>query len=164
MQPKLFLLALFISWASYGQFSLSSENLDYNSIKSIADSIASRNELHAAYVAFPKSTNGPYELFQQLSKSQDTLGILGLIEHRNAVVRGYAFWALAKLHYSKLDKLLIAHAKDEERIRYIQGRVLTELPLSEFMLWVVNPEIMDRNSKKLPGSVIKKMQALRYSN
>lgn len=164
MQPRLIILAFFVSWKSLGQLSLQPEKAEYRSIQTIADALAIWNELHGTYVVSDKNKPKPYKVFQELLKTKDTLGILQLMQHQNAVVRGYAFWALAKLQYANLDSILIAHARDEERIRYLQGMVVSEVPLVDFMFWVVHPEILDRDSKKLSDSVIEKVQAIRYSN
>lgn len=129
----------------------------------LADSLARVNELHGPYVGFSGRVTGQYRNFLELVETTDAGGLLDLMGHPNAVVRGYAFWGLARQQYEKLDSVLLAHARDEVPVRLIQGGMVTELPLVDFMQWVVNPQLLDGDCKKLDASVIEKVAELRFA-
>jgi len=129
----------------------------------LADSLAAVNELHGPYVGFSGTVTGQYKNFVTLVEVAGPDELLGLMGHPNAVVRGYAFWALAREQYEKLDSVLMAHARDEVPVRVIQGGIVSELPLVDFLQWVVNPDMLDGDCKKLDTEVIERVAELRFS-
>ena len=134
------------------------------SLENLVDSLAEVNELHGPYVGFSGEVTGQYKNFGQLAEEAGEAKLLELMGHANAVVRGYAFWALARGQYEKLDSVLLAHARDEVPVRVMQGGMVTELPLVDFMQWVVNPDMLDGDCKKLDASIIDRVVELRFSD
>lgn len=135
-----------------------------DSLRILADSLAAVNELHGPYVGFSGTVTAQYQNFLELVERGDAEGLLGLTQHPNAVVRGYAFWGLAREQYGALDSVLLAHARDEAPVRLMQGGMVTELPLVDFMQWVVNPDLLDGDCKKLDSEVINRVAELRFSD
>lgn len=129
----------------------------------LADSLAFTNQIHGPYVGFSGERTDQYRRFETLTERLDCGELLKLCSHKNAVVRGYAFWGLARKHYSGLDSLLLAHAHDESPVIEIQGGVMNQIPLIEFMLWVVNPDMMDAESLKLDADTFRQVTELRFS-
>lgn len=133
-------------------------------LEMLAGSLAGVNELHGPYVGFSGTVTEQYKNFGKLVEKAGPEELLNLMEHPNAVVRGYAFWALAREHYEQLDSVLLAHARDEAPVRVMQGGMVAELPLVDFMQWVVNPDMLDGDCKKLDTSVIEKVVELRFTD
>ena len=130
----------------------------------LTDSIAEINQIHGPYVGFDDSHPEQYLRFERLVERADCQELLACTSHENATVRAYAFWGLARKQYPDLEKVLLDHAKDEEYVSEIQGGVLNQIPLIEFMQWVVDPDMLDGNeSKKLDPSVHRKVAELRFS-
>ena len=133
-----------------------------DSLQVLTDSLAQVNELHGPYVGFSGAITAQYKNFGKLVEAATPEDLLQLMDHSNAVVRGYAFWGLAREQYDKLDSVLLAHARDEVPVRAIQGGMVTALPLVDFMQWVVNPDMLDGDCKKLDDSVIDRVAELRF--
>ena len=129
----------------------------------LADSLAVTNQIHGPYVGFSGERTAQYWRFETLTELADCGELLELSNHPNAVVRGYAFWGLARKHYSDLDSLLMVHAHDETPVIEIQGGVMNQIPLIEFMLWVVNPDMMDSESLKLDRDTFRQVTELRFT-
>ena len=138
--------------------------MPFDAVQMLADSLASVDELHGPYVGFSGTINEQYKNFGKLVETADPEDLLELMAHSNAVVRGYAFWGLAREQYEKLDSVLLAHARDEAPVRVRQGGVVASLPLVDFLQWVVNPDMLDRDCKKLDESVIDRVAVLRFSD
>ena len=133
------------------------------SLEVLVDSMAAVNELHGPYVGFSGIVTEQYRNFGKLAETAGSEELLDLMGHANAVVRGYAFWALARAQYERLDSVLLAHARDETPVRVMQGGMVTELPLVDFMQWVVNPDLLDGDCKKLDPQVIERVSEIRFS-
>ncbi len=130
----------------------------------LTESIAEVNQIHGPYIGFDDVQPEQYLRFERLVERADCQELLACTSHENATVRAYAFWALARKQYPDLEKVLLDHAKDEEYVSEIQGGVLTQIPLIEFMQWVVDPDMLDGDeSKKLDPSVHRKVAELRFS-
>ena len=134
-----------------------------NPLVRLTDSLAHTNQIHGPYVGFSGQRTPQYKRFEKLMELADCRELLEFSKHPNAVVRGYAFWGLARKQYPKLDSVLIAHAHDEAPVLEIQGGVMNQIPLVSFMMWVVDPDMMDAESRKLDPSVFQKVSELRFS-
>ena len=135
-----------------------------DSVQVLTDSLAGVNELHGPYVGFSGAVSGQYRNFGKLVELTCPEELLELMGHPNAVVRGYAFWGLARDQYENLDSVLLAHARDEAPVRVLQGGMVSELPLIDFLQWVVNPQLLDGDCKKLDARVIDRVAELRFSD
>ncbi len=133
------------------------------SVELLADSLAVTNQIHGPYVGFSGERTDQYHRFEQLCERADCAELLTLSNHENAVVRGYAFWGLARKQYPKLDSLLLAHAQDESLVTEIQGGIMNRIPVIDFMLWVVNPDMMDDQSLKMDAETFRQVTELRFA-
>lgn len=133
-------------------------------INRLADSLASVNAIHGEYVGFDGNDSPQYRNFETLTELACPEELLGLMQHENATVRGYAFWGLARQQYPKLDSVLLAHARDESLVREMQGGMISTVPLIDFMQWVVDPALMDDESRKLEPEVFERVSELRFSD
>lgn len=133
-------------------------------ILQLVDSLSAVNQIHGPYVGFDGETTSQYQNFKKLSELACTDELLELTNHDNAVVRGYAFWALARQQYEGLDSVLLAHAHDEDPVREIQGGIINSVPLIDFMQWVVDPEMLDEDSRKLEPEIFQRVSQLRFAD
>ncbi|MEL7421370.1 MAG: hypothetical protein AAFN81_00180 [Bacteroidota bacterium] len=69
--------------------------------------------------------------------------------HRSPAVRGYAFWALAKRDYQKLDEIILEYANDQQPVFFLQGCIGGEYPLIDLMSMIVSPNRVDLTCRKL---------------
>ena len=144
-----------------GEISLESMPLE---LQVLTDTIAEVNQIHGPYIGFGNSRPEQYVRFERMLELADCRELLACTSHDNATVRAYAFWGLARKQYPKLEEVLLAHATDEEYVSEIQGGILTQIPLIEFMQWVVDPNMLDgEESKKLDPSVHRKVAELRFA-
>ena len=133
-------------------------------IRRLADTLSAVNAIHAEYVGFDGIQSAQYQNFETLTALACPTELLGLMQHDNAVVRGYAFWGLARQQFPKLDSVLLAHARDESLVREMQGGMISSVPLIDFMQWVVDPALMDEESRKLEQDVFERVSELRFSD
>jgi len=117
-------------------------------INKLANAIA-ENVIHSAAVGYTGEKTIEYDRFEQLYNSTTSDECLILISHRNAAVRGYAFWALAKKHYTDLDAVYEKLSDDNTLVHVMQGCLGDLVPLHEFTRWVVTPKMFDLECKKL---------------
>jgi len=142
--------------------------LDYDSklirkeIRKIVKKIAKTNEIHAEAVGFSGEKTSQYRLFEKLVKHAKDEELVELMNHPKAVVRGYVFWALAKRHYEALEEIYVKHVNDGEFVFQIQGCMGADMPVIVFMKWVVTPQMIDLDCKKIKKEAINRMEAKQY--
>jgi hypothetical protein len=118
-------------------------------IKSIVKDMAKYKRIDSEAVGFAGTRTKQYDRFIKLTHIATTEELVLLMDHKSPVVRGYSFWALAKLNYSDLEKIFKAHKNDTEYVDELDGCIGGKIPLIDFMTWVVTPNILDVNCKKL---------------
>ena len=65
------------------------------------------------------------------------------------MVRGYAFWGLAKKHYKDIEAVFDRFSDDKTIVLVFQGCLGDQVPLSLYARWVVTPQMFDSDCKKL---------------
>ncbi|MDX2067690.1 MAG: hypothetical protein SFV55_04645 [Haliscomenobacter sp.] len=123
--------------------------------------MAKENEVHNAAISVAGEKTLQYRRFEGLVKKATLNELLELVEHPNPAVRVYAFWALAKREFEKLEAVLMAHAADEQLIYYIEGCLGGDLKVIDFMIRVVTPEMIDWECKKLNAAALDRLQERR---
>lgn len=131
------------------------------SILQIAKDMAKENEVHNAAISVAGEKTLQYRRFEGLVKKATLNELLELVEHHNPAVRIYAFWALAKREFEKLEAVLMAHAADEQPVYYIEGCLGGDIKVIDFMLRVVTPEMIDWECKKLDQAALDRLQERR---
>lgn len=127
------------------------------SILQIARDMAKENEVHNAAISVAGEKTLQYRRFEGLVKKATLNELLELIEHPNPTVRAYAFWALAKREFEKLETVLMVHAADEQLVYFIQGCLGGDIKVIDFMLRVVTPEMIDWECKKLDQAALNRI-------
>ena len=129
--------------------------LNYNREKinkeviALINKISLTNEIHTEAIGFKGEKSKQYEAFEELIIKSSNPELIELINHSNSTVRGYAFWALAKKQYEKLDKIYIELTNDKEIVILVMGCMIDELTINEFITLLVTPNSIDLNCKKL---------------
>lgn len=163
MKTKTLIIFLFLPILSFAQ------NLELNyqkrkirkEIRKIVAKIAKGNEIHSECIGYSCKITSQYKHFERLIKKANLEELVELTKHPQPVVRGYAFWGLAKKHYEDLAEIFVAHANDEELVFQMDGCTGGDMPLIDFMTWVVTPRMIDVNCKKLNPVAFAKMNANR---
>lgn len=127
-------------------------------VRQIVKDIARENEIHGTAVGYGGVKTPQYRRFEGLYTKASVEELIELVEHPNPTVRGYAFWGLAKRHDEKLEAIVMAHAADEQFVYQIDGCVGGEVPVIEFMRWVVTPKTVDWDCKKLDDTALDRLQ------
>lgn len=137
--------------------------LDYDSkkiqkeIRLVAKKMGEKNVIHDEAIGFAGEKTSQYHRFEKLVKKATIDELVELMKHPKPAVRGYVFWALAKRQYEDLEAIFIKHANDDESVFLMQGCTGGDMPVIEFMRWVVTPKMIDLECKKLDKIAIKKM-------
>ncbi|MEO1513590.1 MAG: hypothetical protein AAFV95_01215 [Bacteroidota bacterium] len=132
------------------------------SVRKLVREMGQQNELYSEAVGYAGKKERPYKRFEALLKKATTEELLLLLSHPKAAVRGYAFWGLAKRHHPELESIFVAHARDEQMVFTHMGCTVAEIPLIEFMRWVVMPNMLDVDCKKLEKAVFQKVRDIRF--
>ncbi|AEE51973.1 hypothetical protein [Haliscomenobacter hydrossis] len=130
-------------------------------VRQIAKDIAKENEIHGDAVWVVAAKTPQYRRFEGLYTKASLEELIELVEHPNPAVRGYAFWGLAKRHYEKLEAIFISHAADEQLVYQIEGCKGAKIPVIDFMRWVVTPEMIDWDCKKLDAAALNRLEERR---
>lgn len=127
-------------------------------VSQIVKDIAKENEIHGTAVGYGGVKTTQYRRFEGLYTKASVEELTELVEHPNPAVRGYAFWGLAKRHDEKLEAIIMAHAADSQFVYQIDGCIGGEIPVTEFMRWVVTPQMIDWECKKLDAAALNRLQ------
>ena len=130
-------------------------------IRKIAKKIGKGKEIHSKAIGFGGERTSQYDRFELLTKKATIEELVELMEHPKPAVRGYAFWGLAKKHYKDLEEIFVRHANDEELVLQQQGCMAGDVPVIDFMRWVVMPQMLDTECKKLDNSAFDRVSANR---
>lgn len=130
-------------------------------IRQLVKAIAKQNEVHSNAVGITGQTTPQYHRFESLLEQATSEELIELCEHSIPCVRAYAFWGLAKKQYAQLEDIFMAHAADTQPVYQIQGCFGGEIPLIDWMTWVVRPQMLDLECKKLDGAALQRMTARR---
>ena len=164
---NLILVIIFLLFGS--NFLYSKKHLDYSDgdiRQEIIDSvkeIANENVLNGAMVGRGGTKTSQYKRFEFLYTTATEDELLELIDHPNGVVRGYSFWALAKVRSDKLEEVIENHIGDTAMISTISGCILYSYPVIDFMIEVVTPDRLDIDCLKLSEDKLGRLRKLRDS-
>lgn len=130
-------------------------------VRQIVKAIAEENEIHGTAVGYGGVKTPQYRRFEGLYTKAGLEELIELVEHPNPAVRAYVFWGLAKRQYEKLEAIILAHAADEQFVYQIDGCIGGEIPVIDFMCWVVTPEMIDWECKKFDNAALDRLQERR---
>ncbi|MCR5889871.1 hypothetical protein LRS06_19260 [Hymenobacter sp. J193] len=121
-------------------------------IQRLVSKIKQKNELKSEFVGYAAVTPEQYHDFIALRDSASLEVLLRLTRHHNAVVRGYAGWALADRQYAGLPTLFTYFLQHPRKVKTMHGCIGGNNELaSEFYFRVVNYGL--RQARTHPDSV-----------
>ncbi|MBS1646969.1 MAG: hypothetical protein JST67_06480 [Bacteroidetes bacterium] len=103
-------------------------------IQKIIDEIAKTNMLKTEGVGEAGVRTAQWERFEQLKKEATLQEIKYLTDYPNAVVRGYAFWALVEQDSAEVFSVLQQHLSDNEKLSVFEGCLISQYYVGEYFL------------------------------
>ncbi len=117
--------------------------------KRLVYKIAKYNVLTSQGVGEAGTETNQWKRYLQLKKLSTDTELISLTNHKNAVVRGYAFMALSARNYPKLVQILISHLKDTTRFLIFHGCLIHDIMVGDFFIYQLAPYRSNLNSFKL---------------
>lgn len=103
-------------------------------IQIIVDSIAKYNQLTSSGVGFSGVKTTQWERYEKLSKTASLPELEALTNHKNAVVRCYAFDALTARRDTNAFTILEVHLKDTARLSTFIGCIISDERVGDYFL------------------------------
>lgn len=129
MTKLLFLLFLLNSAYAFSQFDMSGKN-----VNELVSEIATENKLLSAGIGFGGTPTKQYARFEALKEKASNEKLIKLINHENAVVRCYAFWALADKHEESLFDIALKHLTDTAEVESQFGCITSNTKVADFYI------------------------------
>ena len=120
-------------------FGYNSLNIKNQNVLSIAKEIANYNSIEESAIGVAGSKGSQYIRFEELMKEANENELIELTKHPNPAVRGYAFWGLAHLKSSQLEKIIDQHIDDKEKIEYVSGCEILSYTVIQIMIDAATP-------------------------
>jgi len=118
-------------------------------IKDLAQRIQDRQLLDSEYTGKGGDTSDRYYNYLQLSSKANTDELVQLLQHRAAVVKGYASWALLDKKYPKLGDIFTKFLENGETVLTQSGCTLSQDELASVLYYRVfyrySPEEVPKN-------------------
>lgn len=143
-------------------FSLSDDDIRQEIIYTVKV-IANENILMSAGVGIAGIKTPQFKRFEYLSANATESELIKLMEHPNGVVRGYTFWALAKMQSESIEEIIENHISDTDNILSQSGCLMFSYLVIDFMIEVVTPGRVDIVCLKLSEDKIDRLRKLRDS-
>ncbi len=118
-------------------------------IQAIADSMAADNMLKSEGVGYSGARTAQWERYEILRDSATTGELKVLTDNENAVVRCYAFQALANRKDADIFPILLKHLKDTTYVKTFFGCIVGGSYAGDYFLDIVTPEYIDLEAYKL---------------
>ncbi|MCB9338576.1 MAG: hypothetical protein H6577_10670 [Lewinellaceae bacterium] len=130
-------------------------------IRAITNEIEKENEIHSDAVGYRGEKTSQYKRFEKLTRKAKIDELVELTEHPSPVVRGYAFWALAKRNYKKLEEIFIKHLRDEEKLKLYEGCIGLNTSVINFLYQVVSPNLLDWRCKTFDEETFERIEKIK---
>ena len=164
-------LILFIIFLSCGSnvdplkchYNFSADDIRQEIIDTVKE-IANENMLLSAGVGIAGIKTPQYERFEYLFTNATESELIELMDYPNGVVKGYTFWALAKMKSDSLEWIIENHIGDTDTILSQSGCLMFSYPVIDFMIEVVTPGLVDIDCMKLSKDKLERLRKLRDSH
>lgn len=130
-------------------------------IIAITDEIEKEIEIHSDAIGAGGIKTSQYKRFEKLTKKAKIDELIELMEHPSPAVRGYAFWALAKKKYKKLEEIFIEHLEDEEKVKFYDGCSGSNTSVIDFMYQVVSPYLLNCKCKTFDEETFERIEKIK---
>ena len=158
---------IFLSCGSHGDSAKTSFGLFDDDVRQeILDTvieIANENIILDVAVGPAGIKPGQYERFEFLYTTATEGELIELMDYPNGVVKGYTFWALAKIRSDSLESIIESHITDNDTLLFQTGCRMFSYPVIEFMIEVVTPGRVENNCQKLSKDILERLRELRKS-
>ena len=163
-------IILFIIFLSCGinfdsartSFNISDDDIRQEVIDTVKE-VANSNILMSDAVGIAGIKPVQYERFEFLYTTATEDELLKLMDYPNGVVKGYTFWALAKMRSDSLESIIENHIGDTDTILSQSGCLLFSYPVIDFMIEVVTPGRVDIDCLKLSEDKLERLRKSRNS-
>lgn len=144
-----FLIAPFACKQPHSKSAEEFKNFSSVSIHELTKLIAHDNVLTSDAVGIAGSRPAQWERYEQLSARATAEELVTLTSDNNAVVRCYAFQALAQRKTEDLFPIVLQHLSDTETVRTMYGCIIGSQTVGDFFLETINGD--DGNSRLTMG-------------
>ena len=144
-------------------FNLSDDDIRQEVIDTVKE-IANSNILMSAGVGIAGIKTPQFERFEYLYTNATEGELIELMDYPNGVLKGYAFWALAKMRSESLERIIENHIDDTDTITSQSGCLMFSYPVIDFMIEVVTPGKVDIDCLKLSDDKLERLRKLRISS
>ena len=122
---RVFIIHLTFITASFGQTAMNDQ------VTKIVNEIATTNRYDESYtIGIGGIISTQYQLFQQLAQLATPQQLVDLINHKNAVVRLYAYQALRRKKVKISEGIMTDFANDRTLITVMRGCIMEQQPVS----------------------------------
>ena len=129
---------------------INAQSLKNENTHNLLDSLASFDRIAIDAVGPQGSINKQYEFFTKLLESNGTENLVKLFEEqKDAIVKCYLFWGLAKKQYPDLFELLTKNLFDNRSVTVVIGNFVEDYKVSDFLINVMTEDRIDIDAKKL---------------
>lgn len=143
MKLVFIILSLLLSTSIFGQpISKTTQQL--------VDQIAEYNTYNGGAVGVAGSKTEQWGRFEQLKKQATAKELMALCDHKNAVVRCYAFEALAERQHPQTFDILLQHLQDTEKVEILQGCIAMHHMVGDFFMSKFAYSYQLHNGQTLP--------------
>ena len=122
---RVFIIHLTLISVSFGQAA------KHDEVTKIVNEIATTNRYDESYtIGIGGIISTQYQLFQQLAQLATPQQLVDLINHKNAVVRLYAYQALRRKKVKISEGIMTDFANDRTLITVLRGCIMEQQPVS----------------------------------
>ncbi|HMI77417.1 MAG TPA: HEAT repeat domain-containing protein [Ferruginibacter sp.] len=120
-------------------FYFQKDTIMYRDPDMLAAATADENEMHSGAVGYSGIKTDQYKRYEKLSGFASDLDLIRLTDHKNPVVRAYAFEALAERNSGAAIPVFQKHLNDKEEFKSIGGCLAETISVNKCMLLSLQP-------------------------
>ncbi len=118
-------------------------------LKQIVSEIEKWNRVESPFIGHASMSSIQWKKFEQLMKIATEEQLIGLTDHKNSVVRCYAFQALAARNSSKVFKVLLNHLRDTPHVETQRNDLVANYFVGDYLIEAVTPNLFPTDIYKL---------------
>mgnify|MGYP007071049556 CR=1 FL=1 len=103
-------------------------------LKQTVSEIISYGTVDAYAVGYSGTVTEQYSRFVRLKANASILDLVLLTKHYNAVIRAYAFWALADKEYGGIKQIIIDHLSDIQTFQFHSGCMSKNIRINKWFI------------------------------
>jgi len=119
------------------------------SINEIVTGIEKKNRVDAQFIGISNKPSKQWSKYEQLKETATEEQLITLTNHKNSVVRCYAFQVLAARNSTHVFNVLLKHLHDTTTVSTINGDMGCEMYVGDYFIEIVTPNYIDNKLYKL---------------